>query len=126
MTRTATVLAAAALALASAGAQAQTQTQTQTGTPRVDARQAHQEVRIDQGVASGALTAPETRRLEQGPVRVHRVEDRTKADGVVSRQERVRLRHAQDVESRRIFGPEHDRQHDLDRDGRIDDRPARR
>jgi hypothetical protein len=125
MTRTATALAAVALALASAGASAQTQTQTQTGTPRVDTRQANQDARIDQGVASGALTAPETRRLEQGQVRFARIEDRAKADGVVTRQERVRLHPAQDVEGRRIFGQKHDRQHDVDRNGRID-RPAMR
>jgi hypothetical protein len=121
MTRTATVLAAVALALASAGASAQ----AQTATPRVDTRQANEDARIDQGVTSGALSAPEARRLEQGQVRVDRIEDRAKADGVVTRQERVRLHHVQDVESRRIFGQKHDRQHDFDRNGRID-RPARR
>ena len=37
-------------------------------TPRIDRMQAHQATRIEHGVATGALTRPETRRLaEPGP-----------------------------------------------------------
>lgn len=57
--------------------------------------------------------------------RLHRVTRLTAGPDSVSGHERVRLHHAQDVESRRIFGQKHDRQHDFDRNGRID-RPAMR
>ncbi len=97
----------------------------QADTPRVDQRQANQERRIDQGVASGSLTAREANRLERGQQRVDNIEQRAKADGVVTRQERVRLHQAQDVQSRRIAEQKHDRQHDYNHNGRID-RPARR
>ena len=46
------------------------------GTPRYDARQAHQQQRIGNGVQSGALTAREARRLEAGQVHLDRVERR--------------------------------------------------
>lgn len=97
----------------------------QTATPRVDQRQLNQERRIEQGVDSGALTAREANRLEAGQDRVERVEDRAKADGVVTRRERVRLHQAQDVQSGRIARQKHDRQRDRNHDGRID-RPRQR
>lgn len=97
----------------------------QAETPRVDQRQLNQEQRIDQGVASGSLTAREANRLERGQQRVDNMEARAKADGVVTRQERVRLHQAQDVESRRIAAQKRDRQHDYNHNGRID-RLARR
>jgi len=97
----------------------------QANTPRVDQRQQNQEQRIEQGVASGTLTNREANRLEHGQQRVDNVEARAKADGVVTRQERVRLHQAQDVQSRRIYAQKHDRQHDYNHNGRID-RPARR
>ncbi|MBI2277536.1 MAG: hypothetical protein HYU74_09315 [Dechloromonas sp.] len=97
----------------------------QANTPRVDQRQASQEQRIDQGVASGSLTQREANRLERGQQRVDNMENRAKADGVVTRQERVRLHQAQDVQSRRIYAQKHDRQHDYNHNGRVD-RPRRR
>lgn len=97
----------------------------QVDTPRVDQRQLNQERRIDQGVASGSLTAREADRLERGQQRVDNIETRAKADGVVTRQERSRLHQAQDVQSRRIYAQKHDRQHDYNHNGRVD-RPARR
>ncbi|PKO87198.1 MAG: hypothetical protein CVU18_11580 [Betaproteobacteria bacterium HGW-Betaproteobacteria-12] len=97
----------------------------QANTPRVDQRQLNQESRIDQGVASGSLTAREANRLERGQQHVDNVEARAKSDGVVTRREGARLDHAQDVQSRRIAVQKHDRQHDYNHNGRID-RPARR
>lgn len=94
-------------------------------TPKVDQRQANQQQRIDQGVQSGALTAPEAARLEKGQERVQAIEDRAKADGTVTRAERARLDRAQDTQSARIYRQKHDRQHDFNHDGRVD-RPARR
>lgn len=97
----------------------------QTATPVFDQRQANQERRIDQGVASGQLTQREAARLDAGQNHLQRVEDRVKSDGTVTRQERARLQQAENVQSRRIYRQKHDRQHDLNHDGRMD-RPARR
>ncbi|MBS1144756.1 MAG: hypothetical protein H6R14_2162 [Proteobacteria bacterium] len=96
----------------------------QANTPRVDQRQANQEQRIDQGVASGSLTQREANRLDRGQDRVDNMENRAKSDGVVTRRERAQLHHAQDVQSRRIYNQKHDRQHDYNHNGRVD-RPRR-
>ena len=84
--------------------------QAQTDTPRFDQRQANQQQRIDQGVASGQLTPREATRLENGQARLQNKEDRAKADGVVTPQERARLQHAENVQSRHIARQKHDRQ----------------
>lgn len=97
----------------------------QTATPRVDQRQINQEARIEQGVQSGSLTQREANRLEAGQQHVQNMENRAKADGVVTRQERARLDHAQDAQSRRIYAQKHDRQHDFNHNGRVD-RPRHR
>ena len=97
----------------------------QANTPGIDQRQANQERRIDQGVASGSLTQREANRLERGQQRVDNMENRAKADGVVTGRERARIQHAQDVQSDRIYRQKHDRQHDFNHNGRVD-RPARR
>jgi uncharacterized membrane protein YebE (DUF533 family) len=94
----------------------------QANTPRVDQRQANQEQRIDQGVASGSLTQREANRLERGQQHVDNMENRAKADGVVTRGERARLHQAQDVQSARFHRQKHDRQHDYNHNGRIDRR----
>ena len=57
-----TGLTAITLAAASLGAFAQAP--ATPATPRVDAREAKQQARIDQGVASGQLNARETNRLD--------------------------------------------------------------
>lgn len=97
----------------------------QANTPRVDQRQANQQQRIDQGVASGSLTQREANRLDRGQQHVENMENRAKADGVVTGQERARLHQAQEVQSRRIYTQKHDRQHDFNHNGRVD-RPRRR
>jgi hypothetical protein len=94
----------------------------QANTPRVDQRQANQEQRIDQGVASGSLTQREANRLERGQQHVDNMENRAKADGVVTRGERARLHQAQDAQSARIYRQKHDRQHDYNHNGRVDRR----
>lgn len=96
----------------------------QANTPRVDQREANQQRRIEQGVASGSLTQREANRLERGQQRVENIEVRAKSDGVVTRQERARLHQAQDTESRHIYNQKHDRQHDYNHNGRTD-RPHR-
>ena len=97
----------------------------QANTPGIDQRQANQERRIDQGVASGSLTQREANRLEHGQQRIDNMENRAKADGVVTGRERARLHQAQDTQSARIYRQKHHRQHDFNHNGRVD-RPARR
>lgn len=94
----------------------------QPATPHVDQRQARQEHRIDQGAASGSLTQREANRLERGQQHVDNIENRAKADGVVTRKERARLHQAQDVQQRHIARQKHDRQHDYNHNGRVDRR----
>lgn len=79
-------------------------------TPRVDAREHHQQARIYNGVASGELTRPETRRLAAGQVHLNRVESRAKSDGVVTHRERAHLQHEANQQSRRIYRQKHDAQ----------------
>jgi len=97
----------------------------QANTPRIDQRQANQEQRIDQGVASGSLTQREANRLERGQQHVENMETRAKSDGVVTRRERARLEHAENVQSRHIYEQKHDRQHDYNHNGVVD-HPRRR
>lgn len=100
----------------------------QTGgsaTPRIDQRQANQEARIQQGANSGQLTAKETAKLERGQTHVQNVENRAKADGVVTARERTRLLHAQDQQSGKIYREKHDRQTDFNHDGKNDHRQRR-
>lgn len=92
----------------------------QTATPRIDQRQANQEKRIEQGVASGQLTPRETARLEKGEQRIENAEDRAKADGEVTQKERTHLKHMENKESRAIYNQKHDRQRDMNHDGKRD------
>lgn len=83
----------------------------EANTPRIDKRQARQDRRIDQGVQSGELTPREAARLDRGQDHVQNLEDKAKADGVVTRKERARITHSQNVQSRRIYRQKHDAQH---------------
>lgn len=81
-----------------------------TRDPVVNQRQHHQAARIHQGAASGALTAPETRRLA-AEQRAIRAEERFyKRDGVLTHAERADLRHDQNLASRHIWREKHDGQ----------------
>lgn len=100
-----TLAAAAVLALAAFGANA-----AGTDTPRIDKRQANQEQRIDQGVASGQLNQREARRLERKQSRIDTAENKAKADGTVTAKERRHLHKAQNHASRDIRREKHDRQ----------------
>lgn len=101
LTLAAASMLATAQAVAPAGA---------ASTPGIDKRQANQEKRIDQGVASGQLTKREARRLEREQNAVNRAENRAKADGTVTAQERRQLHRAQNHASRDIARQKHDRQ----------------
>lgn len=91
-----------------------------TATPRVDQREANQEKRIGQGVASGQLTPRETQRLERREQRIEKAESRAKADGVVTAKERKHLSTMQDHASRDIRREKHDAQRDMNHDGKRD------
>ncbi len=78
------------------------------GTPGLDAREQNQRERIAQGVRSGELTRPETRRLVRGEVRLHRHERIAKSDGVVTGAERMRLQRNANRMSKRIYVQKHD------------------
>ncbi|MEY2952823.1 MAG: hypothetical protein RLZZ401_910 [Pseudomonadota bacterium] len=79
-------------------------------TPGIDTRQANQQARIDQGVASGQLTAKEAARLEQRQAKIAADEAAAKADGKVTRQERKELTREQNRASGAIHHQKHDRQ----------------
>ena len=79
-------------------------------TPRIDQRQANQEQRIDQGIASGSLTNKEATRLDHQQDRIDTMENRAKSDGKVTANERQKLTHAQNHTSRNIKHQKHDRQ----------------
>jgi hypothetical protein len=104
------LIASAALAALSASALAQASAPAGTNTPRVDQRQANQEQRIDNGVASGQLTPRETRRLTREQNVVDRAENKAKADGTVTAHERNRLHKMQRHASKDIRHQKHDRQ----------------
>jgi uncharacterized membrane protein YebE (DUF533 family) len=92
----------------------------QTNTPNIDQRQANQQQRIDQGVKSGQLTGKEAARLEKGQEHVQKVENKAKADGKVTKKERARIQHAENVQGRHIAKQKHDRQRDVNHDGKKD------
>lgn len=102
MTRTVVVIGGVLLAAGLAYGQAE--------TPGIDQRQANQEQRIDQGIASGQLTQREAGRLEQQQQHINTMENKAKSDGVVTKKERARLHAAQDKASKKIYRQKHDRQ----------------
>jgi len=114
-----------ALVLTAGGAafaQAPTPPKDPLATPRIDAREANQEKRIQQGVASGQLTPKEANRLQKGEARIEGAEARAKADGVVTGKERKHLEKMENRESREIAREKHDQQRDMNHDGQRDGR----
>jgi uncharacterized membrane protein YebE (DUF533 family) len=77
------------------------------GTPVINQRQANQQNRINQGVASGQLSGNEAARLQRGQARVDNMKANAKADGVVTRSERAQIKGAQNVQSNRIYNKKH-------------------
>jgi hypothetical protein len=97
-------------ALFAAAIAALSQVASAQSTPRVDARQAKQDARIQQGVASGELNNKELNRLENGQARVEAAEAKAKADGKVTKKERAVLHAKQNKQSARIYRQKHDAQ----------------
>jgi hypothetical protein len=98
-------VAAALLTLALAAAPAWAQ--SPTDTPRIDKREAIQADRIEQGMNSGALTPGETARVDRGQARIQAGEAAAKADGKVTKRERIALTRAQNHQSRKIHRLKH-------------------
>ncbi len=106
MTKKITTIAAAILAFGITGAAfAQG-----TATPVVDQKQANQQARIDQGVASGQLNAKETRRLDKREAKLQADKTAAKADGTVTKAERRKLRREAKRDSKAIHAQKHDAQ----------------
>lgn len=82
----------------------------QDQTPRVDRRQENQRQRIRQGWVQGDLTRREAARLMAAQGFIRRNECLAKADGNVTRAERIRLRRMQQRMSRHVYRERHDRQ----------------
>ncbi|MEO5592670.1 MAG: hypothetical protein ABIR15_13915 [Chitinophagaceae bacterium] len=82
----------------------------QTKTPVVKERQENQQKRIANGVKDGELTAKETKHLEGREVKIQHDKKEAKADGVVTRKERVKLHREQNRTSRAIYRQKHDAQ----------------
>jgi len=78
--------------------------------PRINARQANQERRIEEGIATGQLTAREARILEWREARFRHLEYRLKADGSLTPEERLRLQRDLNQLSREIYQQKHDAQ----------------
>lgn len=95
-----TLIVAATAGLAQAG----------THAPGVNGRQANQQSRIAQGVRSGQLTKPETRRLEHEERHIAREERRFKSDGKLTGPERAKLQHDLNKTSRDIYNAKHNSQ----------------
>ena len=79
-------------------------------TPKLDNRQDNQKARIAQGVKSGELTKKETARMVKGQKQLQKMENKAKADGVVTKKERARLQHKANKESAKIYRNKHDKQ----------------
>ena len=106
MTRFKTLAVGALLSIATLGAFAA----TAPVTPRVDAREAKQQSRIDAGVASGQLDAKETNRLDKQQGRIAGAEAKAKSDGTVTPAERHHLKRMQNRASTDIAQQKHDAQ----------------
>lgn len=79
-------------------------------TPKIDQRQANQEKRIDQGIASGALTQKEATKLDNREIKIESDKLAAKADGKVTSAERRKLKREENRASRAINRQKHDRQ----------------
>lgn len=78
-----------------------------TATPKVDARQERQEMRIENGVNSGQLTAKETLNLEKREAKIEADKEQAKADGKVTPKERAHLNKELDHSSNKIYRKKH-------------------
>jgi hypothetical protein len=81
-----------------------------THDPQVNARQEHQQQRIQHGVQNGSLTPNETRKLEAREHHINQTEQHFKADGNLSKAERAKLNKMENHASKAIYSQKHDEQ----------------
>lgn len=81
-----------------------------TNSLAIDQKQQNQKERIVQGVNSGELTAKETWRLAKQQGKLYHKEQRFKADGQFTRQERAAIHRDLLKSSKSIYVQKHDRQ----------------
>jgi uncharacterized membrane protein YebE (DUF533 family) len=81
-----------------------------TAMPKAEKRQAEQEKRIQQGVASGQLTPKEAARLEKREAKVNADMAAAKADGKVTKTERRKIQAEQNANSKAIAHQKRDKQ----------------
>jgi hypothetical protein len=105
---TALVLAVGGAAFAQPAAQV---AKDPAATPGLDKRQANQQKRIEQGVASGQLNQKEATRLEKREAKLETDKQAAQADGKVTPQERKQLQREANRDSHAIRAQKHDRQH---------------
>lgn len=79
-------------------------------SPGVNKREHNQVKRIKQGVKSGELTKRETRRLVHEQAHIRAREARFKADGELTKRERVKLHRDMNRSSKHIYRQKHDDQ----------------
>jgi len=91
------IILTAAICMATAAAAS-----AQTATPKIDERQEVQQNRIEQGVKSGELTAMETRTLERKQGAIEAKKLNSKADDMLTSDEREKIRNKQNKAGRSI------------------------
>ena len=74
----------------------------------IDARQAEQERRIQQGVRSGEINRREAAALEAEQARIRALERNAQRDGRIDRREASQIRDAQNAAGRHIYQESHD------------------
>lgn len=83
---------------------------TKWGTAWLNARETHQDLRTDRGIANRSLTARETGRIEYREARMDAATDHALSDGDLSKREFVRLNHGYNRNSKFIYHQKHDGQ----------------
>jgi hypothetical protein len=78
-----------------------------TDTPVINARQQTQKARIAQGVASGALTKKEAKRLKNGEKSIQADKKAMKSSGKITKTERKYLKKRLNNESKKIYRLKH-------------------
>lgn len=84
-----------------------TPTPNPNATPRINARQMHQQKRIRQGIKSGELTPAEARHLEKREKKIQADKKAAKADGIVTPAEKAKITREQNRASRAIARKKH-------------------
>lgn len=79
----------------------------QTVTPAVKGRQIQQQKRIAEGVKDDELSRKEVKTLQRDQRRINRSKNKAKADGKVTKAERVALHSRQNRASRKIKRAKH-------------------